>query len=76
MLYVHVSNQVVATVDETNPLDQVVPPRQDGLSHDLAAYISCKTSKLALPNDGKQVRCLKFEGFCLHVVKCYCLMCN
>lgn len=60
VLYVHVSNQVVATVDETNPLDQVVPPRQDGLSHDLAAYISCKTSKLALPNDGIQVRCLKF----------------
>lgn len=60
VLYVHVSNQVVATVDETNPLDQVVPPRQDGLNHDLAAYISCKTSKLALPNDGKQVRFLKF----------------
>ncbi|PFX34574.1 Sperm-associated antigen 17 [Stylophora pistillata] len=47
--------QVVVTVDETNPVDQIVPPRQDGLSHDLAAYISCKTSKLALPNGGKQV---------------------
>ena len=47
--------QVVATVDENNPLDQVVPPRGDGLNHDLAAYISCKTSKLALPENDKQV---------------------
>lgn len=43
------------TVDENNPLDQVVPPRGDGLNHDLAAYISSKTSKLALPENDKQV---------------------
>ena len=47
--------QVVATVDENNPLDQPVPPRRDGLNHDLAAYISSKTSKLALPENDKQV---------------------
>ena len=50
-----ISTQVVATVDDKNPLDQVVPPRGDGLNHDLAAYISSKTSKLALLQSGKQV---------------------
>ncbi|KAJ7321770.1 Sperm-associated antigen 17 [Desmophyllum pertusum] len=44
-----------ATVDDKNPLDQVVPPRGEGLNHDLAAYISSKTSKLALLQNGKQV---------------------
>ena len=48
--------QVTAIVDENNPLDQVVPPRADGLNHDLAAYIFSKTSKLALPENEKQVR--------------------
>ncbi|KAK2570951.1 Sperm-associated antigen 17 [Acropora cervicornis] len=46
--------QVTAIVDENNPLDQVVPPRADGLNHDLAAYIFSKTSKLALPENEKQ----------------------
>ncbi|XP_078373230.1 sperm-associated antigen 17-like isoform X2 [Oculina patagonica] len=46
--------QVVATVDDKNPLDQVVPPRGDGLNHDLAAYISSKTSKLASVQNSEQ----------------------
>ena len=50
-----VSTKVGATVDDKNPLDQVVPPRGDGLNHDLAAYISSKTSKLALLQNSKQV---------------------
>lgn len=52
---IFISIQVVATVDDKNPLDQVVPPRGDGLNHDLAAYVSSKTSKLALLQNGKQV---------------------
>lgn len=54
--------QVVATVDDKNPLDQVVPPRGDGLNHDLAAYINSKTSKLALLQNGKQVNVTFFSN--------------
>lgn len=50
-----ISTQVVATVDDKNPLHQVVPPRGDGLNHDLAAYITSKTSKLTLLQNSKQV---------------------
>ncbi|XP_068698646.1 sperm-associated antigen 17-like [Montipora foliosa] len=46
--------QVAAIVDENNPLDQALPPRADGLNHDLAAYISGKTSRLALLENEKQ----------------------
>ena len=46
---------MAAIVDENNPLDQALPPRADGLNHNLAAYISGKTSKLALLENEKQV---------------------
>lgn len=56
LLYcIFIFTQVVATVDDKNPLDQVVPPRGDGLNHDLAAYITSKTSKLTLLQNSKQV---------------------
>ena len=52
---IFISTQVVVTVDDKNPLDQVVPPSGDGLNHDLAAYITSKTSKLSLLQNSKQV---------------------
>ena len=47
--------QVVATVDDSNPLDKEVPPRSDGLHSILADYINQKSGKLALCADEKQV---------------------
>jgi hypothetical protein len=49
-------NKVTATVDDNNPLDKEVPPRDDGLNHLLAAHVNSKASKLALTEDERKVK--------------------
>ncbi|CAB4022723.1 Hypothetical predicted protein [Paramuricea clavata] len=46
--------QVVATVDETNPLAKQTETREDGLDNDLAAHINSKMADLALSSVEKQ----------------------
>ena len=48
--------QVVATVDESNPLDEITKPREDGDHCDLADYINARIAELSLTNDEKKVR--------------------
>ena len=47
--------QVVATVDETKPLDKQSELTEDGLDNDLAAHINSKMADLALSTEEKQV---------------------
>ena len=47
--------QVVATVDEMNPLAKQTEVREDGLDNDLAAHINSKMTDLALSSAEKQV---------------------
>ncbi len=47
--------QVVATVDETNPLAKLTEIRENGLDNDLAAHINSKMADLALSSAEKQV---------------------
>ena len=48
--------QVVATVDETNPLAKLTEIRENGLDNDLAAHINSKMADLALSSAEKQVK--------------------
>lgn len=51
--------QVVAVVDETHPLDEAPPEREDGLSHILGSYIDEKLAFYGLGSE--QVSLMHFQ---------------